>query len=69
MDTYSFLRELADSWVLLAMCVFYIAAIGWAFRPGSRKLHEDISDIPFRNDTLPDDAHDPQPAHTLPEAR
>lgn len=52
MDTYSFLRELADSWVLLAMVLFYIGAIVWAFRPGSRKLHRDIADIPFRNDAL-----------------
>ncbi len=50
MDTYSFLRELADSWVLLAMTIFYIGAIVWAFRPGSRSLHRDIADIPFRND-------------------
>ncbi len=58
MDTYSFLRELADSWILLAMCIFYIGAIAWAFRPGSRALHADISDIPFRNETLPIDRPD-----------
>ena len=55
MDTYSFLRELADSWVLLAMCVFYIGAILWAFRPGSRDVHNDIANIPLRNDTVPSD--------------
>lgn len=53
MDTYSFLRELADSWVLLGMTVFYIGAIVWAFRPGSRAVHDDIANIPLRNDTLP----------------
>ncbi len=52
MDTYSFLRQLADSWVLLAMTVFYVGTILWAFRPGSRKTHDDIADIPFRNETL-----------------
>lgn len=56
MDTYSFLRQLADSWVLLGMTVFYIAAILWAFRPGSRAVHEDIANIPLRNDTVPDQA-------------
>ena len=55
MDTYSFLRQLADSWVLLAMTVFYIAAIVWAFRPGSKAVHEDIANIPLRNDTMPID--------------
>ena len=52
MDTYSFLRELADSWVLLAMTVFYIGAIVWAFRPWSRGTHDEISNIPFRNETI-----------------
>ncbi|MCO4846799.1 MAG: cbb3-type cytochrome c oxidase subunit 3 [Yoonia sp.] len=51
MDTYSFLRELADSWVLLLMTAFFGGAIAWAFRPGSRAIHEDIANIPFRNDT------------------
>ena len=60
MEMYSFLRELADSWVLLAMCVFYIGAIVWAFRPGSRGLHADIADIPFRNETLPNDTDGPE---------
>ena len=78
MDTYSFLRELADSWVLLAMCVFYVGAIVWAFRPGSRDLHADISDIPFRNDRLPEDRCDkacagcpcgPKPMQLMPETR
>lgn len=53
MDTYSFLRELADSWVLLGMTVFYLGAIVWAFRPGSRAVHDDIANIPLRNDTVP----------------
>ena len=53
MDTYSFLRQLADSWVLLAMTVFYIGAIVWAFRPGSKSVHEDIANIPLRNEQKP----------------
>jgi len=52
MDTYSFLRQLADSWVLLLMTAFFIGAIIWAFRPGSSALHDDISNIPFRNETI-----------------
>ena len=50
MDTYSFLRELADSWVLLAMFAFFIAAAVWAFWPGLNHAREDASMIPFRND-------------------
>jgi cytochrome c oxidase cbb3-type subunit 4 len=51
-DTYSFLRALADSWVLLAMTLFYLGVFAWAFRPGSRKVHDEIARIPLRNDTL-----------------
>ncbi|EBA03100.1 Cbb3-type cytochrome c oxidase CcoQ subunit [Rhodobacterales bacterium HTCC2150] len=52
MSTYSFLRELADSWVLLALTLFFLGTIVWAYRPGSREIHQDTADIPFRNDTL-----------------
>ena len=52
METYSWLRELADSWVLLAMTLFYLGTIVWAFRPGSRETHKDISQIPLRNETI-----------------
>lgn len=53
METYSFLRELADSWGLLAMFVFFIGIILWAFRPGSGKVYEDTANIPFRHDDRP----------------
>ncbi|MGB3555375.1 MAG: cbb3-type cytochrome c oxidase subunit 3 [Jannaschia sp.] len=49
MDTYSFLRELADSWVLLILTLVFLGVIGWAFRPGSRPLHDDAASVPFRN--------------------
>ena len=53
MDNYSLLRQFADSWVLLAMSVFFLAAIFWAFRPGSGRAHSDSADIPFRHDDKP----------------
>ncbi len=53
MDTYSFLRELADSWILIAMFGFFAAAVLWAFRPGSRAVHKDTADIPFRHEDKP----------------
>ena len=53
MDLYSILRAFADSWGLLALTLFFLGVVLFAFRPGSRKLHEDIANIPFRNDTLP----------------
>ena len=53
MDKYSLLREIADSWVLLAMFIFFVGVIFWAFRPGSRKTHEETANIPFRNEDRP----------------
>ena len=51
MDTYSLLREFADSWALLGLTLFYVGAIVWVFRPGSRALHADAAQVPFRHDT------------------
>ena len=53
MDTYSILREIADSWVLLALVIFFVGAVVWAFRPGSRAIHRDTSNIPFRHEDRP----------------
>ena len=52
MDWYSILREFADSWFLLAMFLFFAGVVLFTFRPGSRKLHQDIANIPLRNDDL-----------------
>jgi cytochrome c oxidase cbb3-type subunit IV len=60
MDIYTFLRELADSWVLVALFSFFGAAVLWAFRPGSRDVHRDTSNIPFRHEDRP--ASEPAPA-------
>jgi cytochrome c oxidase cbb3-type subunit 4 len=53
MDTYSITRQIADSWGLLAMFVLFAAIVVFAFRPGSRKIHNDISQIPFRHEDKP----------------
>ena len=53
MDTYSLLREIADSWVMLALFVFFIGVVIWAFRPGSTSTYRDSADIPFRNEDRP----------------
>ena len=53
MNTYEVLREFAASWALLALFVFFIGVVFWAFRPGSRKMHEDIANIPFRHEDRP----------------
>ena len=63
MDRYSFLRQLADSWVLLALTLVFIGVVLFVWRPGSRRLHRDAAESIFRNETKP--AADP----SVPEAR
>ncbi len=58
MDTYSFLRQLADSWVLLAMFAFFVSVIAFAFRPGSTATYDAVANIPLQDDTKPA-PHDP----------
>lgn len=52
-DTYSILREFADSWMLLFLFLVFLAVIVWAFRPGSRSAHDDAAQVPFRHDDKP----------------
>ena len=56
MDTYSVLRQLADSWFLLAMTLGFLGLCVWAFRPGSRAAHQDVANSIFRNDDHPAEA-------------
>ena len=53
MESYEALRHFADSWGLAALFLIFAAVILWAFRPGSRALHDDAAHVPFRNDHLP----------------
>jgi len=64
MDTYSLLREFADSWVLLAMFAFFIGAAIWAFLPSQSKAREEASMIPLRDDTVVAEVSNPT---TLPK--
>ncbi|HSF65199.1 MAG TPA: cbb3-type cytochrome c oxidase subunit 3 [Paracoccaceae bacterium] len=53
METYSFLREFADSWMLLVMTALFVGVVVWAFRPGSRRAHDEAASSIFRNDDKP----------------
>lgn len=50
MDTYSILRQFADSWALLVMVLFFVGIVLYTLRPGAKKLHDDSAQIPFRNE-------------------
>lgn len=47
---YQTLRTFADSWVLLAMVIFFVGAVLWVMRPAARALHNDAAAIPFKDD-------------------
>ena len=53
METYSLLREFADSWMLLVLFTFFLGVGLWLIRPGSRGAYSDTADIPFRNEDQP----------------
>jgi cytochrome c oxidase cbb3-type subunit 4 len=59
METYSFLREFADSWVLLCLTLFFLAVVVWVFRPGAKAVHQDAASVIFRNEKKPGDISPP----------
>ncbi|AML51319.1 MULTISPECIES: CcoQ/FixQ family Cbb3-type cytochrome c oxidase assembly chaperone [Falsihalocynthiibacter] len=50
---YTFLRQLADSWVLLLMFAFFLGVFLWVFRPGSKKIYKETANIPFEHEDHP----------------
>ena len=49
MEFYTFMRELADSWGLLVMFLFFACAILFAFRPGAKAHYDEVAKIPLQN--------------------
>ena len=47
---YSTFRQLADSWGLLYLFVLFVGVAFFTFRPGSKKVADEISMIPFKED-------------------
>jgi cytochrome c oxidase cbb3-type subunit 4 len=70
-DTYTFLQIVARSWGAMFMFAVFVGVIVFTLRPGSRKVHRDIANIPFRHDDRPAAADDATQAPTQPfkEAR
>ena len=53
MESYSLLREFADSWMLLFLVIFFLGTVVWAFRPGSAATHRDSANVIFRHEDAP----------------
>lgn len=60
-DTYTFLQVIARSWGAMFMLIFFLGVIVFTLRPGSRRIHRDTANIPFR--------HDDRPAQDMPQAQ
>jgi cytochrome c oxidase cbb3-type subunit 4 len=53
MTTYDWMREFADSWMLLTLFLIFVGVAIYTFRPGSRARHADIANIPLRHEDAP----------------
>ncbi len=49
MEHYTFLRQLADSWGLVVMFLFFVGVIIFVFRPGSKAEYDEVAKIPLQN--------------------
>ncbi len=61
METYSLLREFADSWALLTLFLIFIGIWVWAWRPGSRPRQDAAAQSIFR--------HEKRPARDVPPGK
>ena len=55
---YHWLREMADSWGLVAMGVLWAAFIGWAFLPRNRGRNRAAAAMIFQDTEMPGDSDD-----------
>jgi cytochrome c oxidase cbb3-type subunit 4 len=47
MQTYTLLRQFADSWAMLAMLVFFLFVVAFVFRRSSRTQYDHAARIPL----------------------
>ncbi len=50
MSTYEILRHFADSWMLLALTLFFVAVVAFVFRAGSGAQYDRAARIPLDDD-------------------
>ncbi|MFU8881890.1 MAG: CcoQ/FixQ family Cbb3-type cytochrome c oxidase assembly chaperone [Rhodobacterales bacterium] len=65
METYTLLREFADSWMLLALFLFFVGMVFFVMRPGSTKTYQDVANIPFRHEDKPAAADEKKSARAV----
>ena len=47
---YENMRIFADSWGLLYLAAVFVFVVAYTFRPGSKKISEEIARIPLKED-------------------
>jgi cytochrome c oxidase cbb3-type subunit 4 len=52
-DTYTIMRVFAGSWGMMFLLLSFLGVILFTLRPGSRTVHRDTANIPFRHDDRP----------------
>jgi len=52
-DTYTVMRVFAGSWGMMFLLFIFLGVILFTLRPGSRSIHKDTANIPFRHDDRP----------------
>ena len=69
-DTYTIMRVFAGSWGMMFMLLSFLGVILFTLRPGSRRIHQDTANIPFRYDDRPASDDDmPAQSRQFKEAR
>ena len=54
METYTAMRQFADSWGLLFMALFFVGVVVWVMLPGRKRDAQEASQIPFKDYGDPD---------------
>ncbi len=46
---YDSLRHFADSWGLLGMVILFLGLVGWTFRKGAARHHDQAANMIFKD--------------------
>jgi cytochrome c oxidase cbb3-type subunit 4 len=50
MCSYDAMRHFADSWAMLVLLAFFVAAMAFNFRPGAKQRADEAAQIPLKED-------------------
>ncbi len=50
METYTAMRQFADSWGMVGMGLFFLGVIVFTLRPGGKRQAQEAANIPLKED-------------------